>query len=159
MHIHLAAASQVTGLELPLVFFRLWIFPLVVLLVLQLVVAGQSLARSAYAGLIAACLVLLVGQLQLDTRDTLFALVPFLGVFFTYLTASPSFLFGLVVFVPLITLIGERIATREGPGHPGDWVLIAILAIGASDAKIVLLPLIAGGLLAWTPPTLTPQAA
>ena len=147
VHIHLAAASQVTGIGLPLVSFRLWILPLVVLFVLQLVVAGRSLARSASVGLIAACLVLLVGQLQLDTRDAALAPVPFLGVFFTYLISSPSFLFGLVMFVPLMTLIGERLVAREVEGRPGDWVLIAIFLIGASNAKIVLLPLIAGGLV------------
>ena len=147
VHIHLASASQVTGLELPVIFFRLWILPLVALLVLQLVVAGQSLVRSARAGLVAACLVLFVGELQMDTTDEFVSVIPFLGTFFIYLRDSPSFLLGLVMFLPLATLIGERMADRKGLGRPGDWILVGLLAIGASDAKIVLLPLLAGGLV------------
>jgi hypothetical protein len=146
-HIHLAAASQVTGLNLPLVFLRLFILPLVVLLVLELVVAGQSFSRSAYVGLIAACLALFVGELQLDARQSPTFHLPFLGVFFTYLYLSPSFLFGLVIFVPLITLLGERLTAREGVVRPGDWLLVAIYTIGASDAKVALLPLVSAALL------------
>ena len=48
VYVHMAAASQVTGLDLPLVFLRLFILPLAVLLVLELVVAQKL--RSAYAG-------------------------------------------------------------------------------------------------------------
>jgi hypothetical protein len=147
VHVHLAAASQVTGVDLPLMYFRLFLLPLIVLLVLALVAAGQSLARSAQAGLIAAGLALLIGQLQMDLSSSVDARVAFLGVFFTYMTASPTFLFGLVMFVPLITLIGERLADREGMGHPGVWLLITLLAIGASNAKVVVLPLVAGGLV------------
>ena len=61
VYVHMAAASQVTGLDLPVVLLRLFILPLAVLLVLQLVVAGRSFARSAYAGLIAACLAFFIG--------------------------------------------------------------------------------------------------
>jgi hypothetical protein len=147
VHIDLAAASQVTGLNLPLVFFRLFILPLVVLLVLELVVAGQSFSRSAYVGLIAACLALFIGELQLDARQDPSFHVPFLGAFFTYLYVSPSFLFGLVIFVPLITLLGERITIGEGVIRPGEWLLVALFTIGASDAKVALLPLVLAALL------------
>lgn len=145
-HLHLAAASQITGIELPTVFLRLWILPLIALLVLQVTVAGQVLARSIQVGLIGACLVMLVGQLQLDVRDTFQAQTPFIGVFFTFLTTSPSFLFGLVLFVPVLTVIGQRLRSKSPPGRFGDWLVLALLVIGASDAKIVVLPLLAGGL-------------
>lgn len=149
VNIHLAAASQMTGLGLPLVYFRLFISPLVVALILSLVVAGQSLARSAYAGLVAACLTFFVGELQLDARQSLFGHVPFLGVLFTLMVTSPSFLFGLVLFVPLVTLVGERVSGREEATRRRDWLLVALFMIGASGAKVSILPLVLVALLAY----------
>ena len=148
-HIDLAAASQVTNIELPAIFFRLWLLPLIGLLTIQVISAGQTLLRHTAAGLIAACLVMFVGQLQLDTTDNLTAPIAFLGVFFTYLTASPTFVFGLIFFLPLIALIGERIAGPDADSRLGDWIVIGLLAIGASDAKVVVLPVIAAGLVAF----------
>jgi hypothetical protein len=147
LHIHLAAASQVTGLHLPLVFLRLFILPLVLLLVLELVVAGQSFSRSAYVGLIAACLALFIGELQLDARANPLVQTPFEGVFFLFLFISPTFLFGLAMLVPLITLLGERLSDPDGVGGPREWLLVGVFLTGASDAKAVLLPLILGALL------------
>jgi hypothetical protein len=147
VHIHLAAASQVTGLDLSLIFFRLFMLPLTVLLVLEFVVAGQTFARSAYAGLIAACLAFFVGEMQLDGRANPLLHIPFGGVFLTDLLVSPSFLFGLVIFIPLIILVGERITARGEAARPGDWLLVAIFIVGASDAKVAILPLVLGALL------------
>ena len=56
------------------------------------------------------------------------------------------------MFVPLITLIGERIAGAQ-TGRVGIGYFFALLAIGASDAKVSILPVVLGGLLlyaAWT---------
>jgi hypothetical protein len=147
VNVHLAAASEVTGLDLPLVFFRLFVFPLVVLSVLLMVVAGSSLTRSASVGLIGACLAFFVGELRLDASNSFLAHTPFLGLFFTFLYRSPSFLLGLVFLVALIVLIGERLASRQATVRPGDWLLVAIFAVGASDAKIAILPLVLAALL------------
>ena len=145
VHVHLASASQVTGLDLPVIFLRLYTLPLIVLTVLQLVVAGKSLARSAYAGLVAACLVLLVDQLNLNHEPAL-SMTAFLGVLPTYLHSSPSVPFGLVLLVPLLILIGEAISSPREATRVGDWVLITLFMIGASDAKVVILPMIVASL-------------
>jgi hypothetical protein len=147
VHIDLAAASQVTGLDLAVIFFRLFMLPLVVLFVLQLVAAGQSFARSAYTGLIAAGLALFVGEMQLDGRQNPLFHMSFGNVFLTDIFVSPSFLFGLVIFVPLIILVGERITARGEAARPGDWLLVALFIVGASDAKVAILPLVLGALL------------
>ena len=91
---------------------------------------------------IAACLVLLVGQLNLN-HETTFAAIAFLGVFFTYLYSSPSVLFGMILLVPLLhpDRRGDLIA-REHATRVGDWVLIGLFMVGASDAKVVILPMI-----------------
>jgi hypothetical protein len=146
VNIHLAAASQVTGLGLPLIYLRLFIFPLVTLGVLLLVVAGQSFARSYSVGLIAACIAFFIGELRLDASETFLAHTPFFGLFFTLLIRSPSFLLGLVLFVALIILVGERIRHRPERGTIGEWILIALLMVGASDAKVTILPLLVAAL-------------
>ncbi len=142
LHIDLAASSQVTGIGLPLIFLRLFILPVTVAMTLQLVVAGRSLSRNWWVGIVAACLVLLVGELQLDTTQALTSRLPFLGLFFTFLIISPTFLFGMVFFVPLVTALGELVSERDGPGRLGDWVIVALLAVGASDAKVSILPIV-----------------
>lgn len=149
-HIDLAAASQVTGIGLPMIFFRLFILPLTLAVALCIYAAGRSLGRTALAGILAVFLVLLVGELQLDTTQSVLTRVPFLGLFFTFLLSSPTFIFGLVFFVPLTMLLGELVSGACGQGRPGDWAIIALLAIGASDAKVSILPvvLVALGLFA-----------
>lgn len=145
VNIHIAAAGQVTGLDLPLVFFRLFILPLTVLLVLELVVAGESIAGSARVGLIAAALVLLIGELRLDASQSFLAHTPFFGLLFTNIVRSPSFLFGLVLFVPLMILLGERLSARAGP-QARDWLLVGLFMVGVSGAKISILPVVIAAL-------------
>lgn len=147
VHIHWAAASTVTGIGLPEVYFRLAILPLAVAIVLAAVAAGHSLIRSYGAGLIAACLILFVGELQLDTTLPGAANVPFLGVLFTLMITSPSFLFGLVFFLPLLALIGERARAPGEPWRWGDWAVLALLAIGAAQAKVSILPVLVGAMV------------
>lgn len=146
VHVHMASASQVTSLDLPVVFFRLYNLPLVVLTTLQLVVAGRSLARSAYAGLVAACLVLLVNQVNLHHAGP-FAHTAFQGVLPTFLHLSPSIPFGLIFLVPLLILIGEAISSPPGETRVGDWVVIVLLMLGACDAKVAILPMLVAALV------------
>jgi len=153
VNIHLAAASQVTGLGLPVLYLRLFVFPLVVVSVLLLTVAGRALAGRWAVGLIAACIALLVSEVRLDASNTLLAHTPFFGLFFTFLIRSPSFLLGLVLFIPLVILIGERIRSRPERAMAGEWILIILFMIGASDAKVTILPLLIAALgtyAAWT---------
>src|SRR4029079_9994018 len=70
----------------------------------------------------------------------------FFGLFFTFLIRSPSFLLGLVLFIPLVILIGERIRSRPERTMAGEWILIALFMIGASDAKVTILPLLIAAL-------------
>jgi hypothetical protein len=136
----LAAAAQVTGLSLPLLDFRLATLPLVLLAVLLYVTAGSSLTGSARIGILAAVLAFFVGEIQLQTNQDI-PPVPFLGVFVTLLAESPSFLFGLPAFLALVVVVGDRVTSVER-GSPGDWVILAILAAGATNAKVVILPLL-----------------
>ena len=142
VHIHMAGASRITGSEVSMVYFRLFPLPAVVLVVLLFALAGASLARSIPVGLAAAVLALFVGDLELEASGNLLS-VPFLGVFLTLVHASPSFLFGLASFLALIIVIGERLITGpEHRGSPGDWALIILLTLAASNAKVAILSLV-----------------
>ncbi len=137
---HVAAASQVTGIDVPTIFLRLFAIPMAACLALQLVMAGLVLFRSAAVGVLASGLSLLVGQMQLDARTAFLYHVPFFGVYFIYLLSSPSFFFGLLFFVPLAVLVGEGIANeRSRPSVPA-LVLLGLFIVGASDAKVTILP-------------------
>ena len=140
VHLQMAATSQVTGLELPVVFFRLSPLPMVGLFVLQVAAAGESLLRSRWVGLIAACLALLVADLQMETAAAPFGQIPFLGLSFTLLFTSLSFLFGMVMFTPLMVLIGERLRAPDR-GKVGEWLLISFFVAGSALGKVTILPL------------------
>ena len=152
-YVHWAAASQVTDLPLPTIFFRFSLFPVIIAVVLQAVVAGRVLARSAYVGLVALCLFMFVGELQLDTVWGDGTNVPFLGIFFALLLSSPSFLYGLPFFLALTTLIGQRISAPGERWKVGDWLVFALIALGACLTKVSILPLLLLALAvyaAWT---------
>jgi hypothetical protein len=136
-----AATSQVTGLSLPLVLFRLWPIPLVVLACLQLCVFGATTSRRQWAGPLVAGLVLLGSELNLD---------PHLGYKFAnelsddIIAISPSFLMGLIFFLPALTLLYEFDADR--PARPLTMVLLGLLLFGCAGAKATILPVLVGGL-------------
>ena len=146
VNVHFAAAAQVTGIDLAAIYFRLFIFPLAGLLVLLIALAGRSFSGSHAVGLVAVCLALLIGDLRLDPQNTFLAHTPFSGLFFTLLFRSPSFLLGLVFFIPLVVLIGDLVRDRRPFASAGTWVLLLLFMAGASDAKVTILPLMVAAL-------------
>jgi hypothetical protein len=136
-----AATSQVTGLSLPLVLFRLWPVPLIVLACLQLCVFGATAGRRLWAGPVVAGLVLLGSELNLD---------PHVGYKFAnelsddIIAISPSFLMGLIFFLPALTLLYEFAADR--PARPRTMALLGVLLFGCAGAKATILPVLVGGL-------------
>ncbi len=154
VHAHIGAASKITGIDVPVVFFRLYVMPLFMLFVTLVAVAGRTLTRSAWAGLIAAALAVFVGEIDLDHTESPLAVLPFLGTLFDSLVLSPSVLLAAVFLVPLFLLIGELLdpGLLRGRAALPLWILVALFAVGASDAKVSALPVVLGGLaivLAW----------
>jgi hypothetical protein len=142
--LHMASVAQVTGIELTTIALRLWVVPALLLLVLQLAYAGRHFTGRPWAGPVAAALLLLVGDLDLGA-DRPFQ---YMGTFFTVLFLSPTFLLGLVLFVPAIVLLHERLVdTEPRPQAVGEWILLALLLTGCAGAKGSILPIVLGGLL------------
>lgn len=147
-HLQAAAAAQVTGIGVPVLVTRLCIPPLVLLLTLQLGLAGRAVTGLRWAGPVAAGLGLAAWELDLSVPE----ISPFLGVNDIWLWASPSYLLGLVFLVPLSALaagVAERRVLARIAGSSalrGVLAVIAVLAFGAAGSKVVAVPVVAGGL-------------
>ncbi|HZN88409.1 MAG TPA: hypothetical protein VFB44_05520 [Thermoleophilaceae bacterium] len=131
-YLHMAAVSQVTDLELGVVNFRLWVFPVLALVCLQLVAIGRSIGAGSWAGIVGAGLVLLVGAFDPWPRPP--------SEFFTHIYESASYGFGLLFFLPMALLVGEQLGARQGLGDPRRWVLVGVFAAAASGSKSTILP-------------------
>jgi hypothetical protein len=151
VYMHLAAASQITSLDLPLVFFRLYLAPLLVLAVLGLGLIGRTLARASIVGVVAAGLFVFVGEIDLDPglHQGDASLIPFTG-FSVYAFHSPSAIFGLALILPLLVALVERLdgdGRPAGASSPAPWLAVLLLIFACSDAKISILPTLIGGLV------------
>jgi len=141
----MAAASQLTGIELPVVGLRLVPASLLLLLVGQLAYAGRRFTGNPWAGPVAAGLILLVGDLDLGAGRP----EPLAGVYFSGLFLSPTQLLGLVFFLPTIAVVADLLeAERERP-RKGVLVMLAILLFGCAGAKASILPVLVGGLVVY----------
>jgi hypothetical protein len=88
-------------------------------------------------------MLIFVGEIDLSMQDA----APFLEVMPTYLRYSPSFLFGAIVFMPLLMTLCEMLQTKRPTW--GQWALVAALAVGCSGGEGATLPLIVGGLVGY----------
>ncbi len=142
---HMAAVSQVTGVDISTIAFRLDFIPTLLVLGCQLMLLGRFIGRSAWTGVIAIALVFLLGPLDL-TKD-IDGPTPFSDAFNFHLWASWTFAFGLMFLLALMYLLTERL--RDASWRSGSslraWSLIALLMIGSSGAKATILPVFVGG--------------
>ena len=122
-----AAIAQVTGLDQPLVNFRLFLVPLILLAVGGMVLLGREVGPSPWVGVIAAVLILFVGPLDPWPSDR--------GVFFRNLYLSDTFLLGLAIFLPLLVELLARVragaAPAIGPWRTGRWCCFCLPAVRA----------------------------
>jgi len=144
--IHMAAISQVTNLPISTVALRLDYVPTIVVLGCQLIAVGRALGKSAWTGVIAMAVFLILGPLDLTTDVG--GSTPFFDLVSNHLVASWTFPYGLTFFLALIYLIDGRLRSRTWwtRGDLASWALIALLMVGASGAKATVLPVIIAGL-------------
>jgi hypothetical protein len=143
-HLNMAATTSVTGISLVVVLFRLALIPLVLLFIAEIAVAARTFSGRRWVGPVSVALVLLVGEVDVQPWDS----YPFLGLFFVGLWYSPTFLLGLVFFLPAITLLAERISSDQSVRLAWKrWLLIALFLLGCGGAKATILSVILGALL------------
>lgn len=126
---HVAAASQVTGLEISLVMLRLAALPMGAALLMQAFVLGRLLANSARAGVLAASLLLVAGEVS--GSDAASGGV-FQSLFVSWLFISPTFHLGMI-FMGALMIWMHRII--EGVPRPIDYAVFFLLAVAGTGAK------------------------
>lgn len=145
---HMAAISQVTGIDLSVVVMRLYEIPLLLLFALQLILAGRRIGRSWSAGLAALFVVMFLGELDASTATGVGRFL-FRDLFFYWLLASHTFLLGLVFFLPavliLCDLLGDGAASRRS--RRAAWVLFAAFLLGCVGSKSYSLAVVGGALV------------
>ena len=138
-NVHAAATAQVTGIDLPLVFFRFHVLPLTVLAVTLLGLAARAAGGRWPSAVVAMGLFFLVGEIDPEPA----AQLPFSNSIFLSVHTSPSFLLGLVFFLAMLVVLLSA-PSRGGLGQ-GGRALLLILLIGCAGAKASILPVTALG--------------
>ncbi len=141
-HQHMAAATQVTAVELLEILVRLLPVFIIVVIGVQVGALARTLGGPPWTAPVAAGLMLAAGELDLDPDRE----VTFLGAFFKQVFISPTFLFGFVFLLGATILIAELLKSRPGERERGTYVLLGILLLTAAGAKAAILPVLLGGL-------------
>ena len=143
---HMAAASNVTGVSIPVIALRLDYIPTILVITCELLALGRLLTRAAWTGAAAVIILFLMGPLDLIASSNG---TPFGDNVLTHLWDSWTFPFGLMFFLALLYLITERLraGTWRSREDIGSWVLITLTMIGASGAKATVLPVIIVGVV------------
>jgi hypothetical protein len=140
-YMHLASVAEITRLPLPVILLRLDIPMLIVGFVVGVAACGRALSTRPPVGLLAVVLVLFVGELHPNPNDHL----TFLNSFFSSEYTSPTFIFGLVIFVPALQALVELTASDAPVQNRGRlWILLAILLAACGGAKATILPVLLG---------------
>jgi hypothetical protein len=145
---HMASASMISGVDLPVVFFRFFLATICPLAVLLLAVVGWRVSGRPWVGVIATALVFGIGEVVVGSRA-----LSVLGSTTTYTVwSSESVAYGWVITFPMIALALDRIlgGLPDSPIGRGAWPLLAVFAFAAPGGKASILPVVlsAAGLVA-----------
>ncbi|MGE5829834.1 MAG: hypothetical protein ACM30G_15945 [Micromonosporaceae bacterium] len=142
---HMGAASLISGVDLPVVFYRLDV-PLICLAsIVALAVTGWRASGRPAVGAIAAALTYVVGELNFNKPEGW----PFgtIATFIVWSSMSMNY-----SWLLLIALIGVLVSVVASADHPvasmgrGALGLTALLALGSAGAKTSSLPVVLGAL-------------
>jgi hypothetical protein len=114
--------------------FRLYLVPMILLVVVQIVALARAIGATAWAGVVAGALALLLGSL-----DPLPAVpTELLSTF----PLSPSFLMSTIVWLPVLILLAERLDRRpEALALPALAVVGVALLLAGEGAKATTVPM------------------
>ncbi|NUQ32052.1 MAG: hypothetical protein HOP99_04405, partial [Dermatophilaceae bacterium] len=134
---HVAAMTWTTGLDLPVVFLRLWMAPVIALAVGVVFAVTVQLSRRTWPGAVAALL--------LGSQAALFPTWLSLPGFSAFGLHSPSQVFSIPILgLALHSLVHVLRDRRVGAGR---WVLLVLSLAGASGAKSSVVPVLLCGVM------------
>lgn len=134
-YVQAAQTSLATGVQPATLVLRLDPVFQLTLVVLQLFWLGRVLGKKARIGVLAALLTLLVGDLSSLDRSTSSL---FDSIFLADAYVSPTYLLGLVFFIPILGVAAEWLR-RGGRIHSSVLVTLALLTFGAGLTKTMAL--------------------
>ncbi|MFG1847589.1 hypothetical protein [Micromonospora carbonacea] len=143
---HFAAASLVSGVDLPTVFFRLGVPTLCALAAVLAAVVGWRVTGRPYAGVAAAALMFTVGEFGYEN-----GIRQLFGTQATFIVwGSPSMTYSWVLLLPLVAALGELVGRARGSTVPalgrGAWVLAALFLAASTGAKASSVPVVLAAL-------------
>jgi hypothetical protein len=138
---HLAATAHVSGVDPWTLLTRLVPTFWVAVIVIQLAAVGTAISGRRWVGPLAALFVFGLGELDLSLTQA----IPFLGTLRSNLWQSPSFLFGLIVFLPSLLVVAPGAPSSISRPSAGRWILAAALAAACVGSKATVLPVLLGG--------------
>jgi hypothetical protein len=141
---HMASASLISGVDTPMVFFRLASPLFCVLAVLTLAVAGWRVSGKPWVGAFAAMLTFVIGEFTLADMSW----GQFGGVAAYMVWSSHSMAYSWAITFALMVVVVDllRAGPRDVPLGRGAWALLALLLIGAAGSKSTIIPVVLGGL-------------
>lgn len=157
-HIHLAAASLITGINLKELLFQLYLLPLLILVALNTFFLANVFTRSSSIHLLALAMVFFSGVVSLAP----FSVISFTALFSDgtlpplgdpwasatsgiFSGGSPSLIYGFVLFLPLVyetlTVINKDFCRKR------DVIFFGLLMAGCMLAKGSFMPVFVVGLI------------
>ena len=140
---HMASASLISGVDTPVVFFRLASPVFCVLAVLTLAVAGWRASGKPWVGALAALLTFGIGELTLSDMSW----GQFGGVAAYMVWSSHSMAYSWAITFAIMAVVAGLLRREFGGG---GIALLALLAVAAAGSKSTIIPVVLGGLgVAW----------
>jgi hypothetical protein len=156
---HMGTASLMSGVDLPVIFYRLDIPVLCLAAVIGMAVAGWRFARRPAVGLVATALTFVVGEFNFTDPVGM----PF-GTLATFIVwGSPSMTYSWVLLIALAAVLAEVLQRDEDVGPaagvggmradpvpalgPGVWVLLTLFAFASTGAKASSVPVALGAVV------------
>lgn len=134
---HIATMTWTTGLDLPVVFARLWMPPILALAIGGIFAVGEQLTRRTWPGAVAALL--------MGTTASVFPSWFTLAGFTPFAIHSPSQIFSLPIIALALHLFIQGL--RDERFGRGSWTVLALALVGASGAKSSVLPVLFCGIV------------
>jgi hypothetical protein len=138
----MAVSSWISGVDLPVIYFRLALPLFTITSVVLLAVVGWRITRRPWVGVLAAALMFAASEF-LPTPYILFGQINRAVV-----NISPSVPYAWLFSIPLIAVCADRIRrgglAGGGYGRTG-WVLLVLFAAASAGAKATILPIVLAG--------------
>lgn len=134
---HVATMAHSSGIDLPILFARLWMPAVVFTGLAMIAVAGRALTGRSWPGVVAA--------LMAGTQAAIWPAWFQLFGTSVFNVNSPSQQFSISLM--MLALLPLLQVCRRGRLPRGDWAVLAIALVGAAGAKSSILPVLVCGLL------------